>query len=102
MLLVAPDEPAHGVDAEQHRRVERAQHEVVLLLADRRIVVQQVVEVADVRDADAGLLERRFDALRARSLSNGLRRSSVLATGSSIASGGTSDSLGWSADDSWM
>ncbi len=64
-LLVAPDEPAHGVDAEQHRRVERAQHEVVLLLADGGIVVQQVVEVADVRDADAGPLERGLDALRA-------------------------------------
>ena len=65
VLLVAADEAAHRVDAEQHRRVEHAQHEVVLLLADRRIVVQQVVEVADVRDADAARLERRLDAPRA-------------------------------------
>ena len=101
VLLVAADEAAHRVHAEQRRRVERAQHEVDLLLADRRIVVEQVVEVADVRDADRWL-ERRGDALRARSLSNGWRRSSVLATGSSIASGGTSVSDGWSAADSWM
>src|SRR6187455_822458 len=39
---------------------------------------------------------------RARVLSNGCRRSSVLATGSSIASGGTSDSDGCSAAESWM
>ena len=54
VLLVAADEPAHGVDAEQRRRVERAQHEVVFLLAHRRIVVQHVVEVADVGHADSG------------------------------------------------
>ena len=67
-----------------------AQHEVDLLLADRRIVVQQVVEVADVREADAGGLDRRLDTRWRARLSNGWRRSSVLATGSSIASGGTS------------
>ena len=39
--------------------------------------------------------------LFARAWSNGWRRSSVLATGSSIASAGTSDSLGWSAADNW-
>src|SRR6185503_607126 len=38
----------------------------------------------------------------ARALSNGWRRSSVLATGSSIASAGTSDSDGCSAAESWM
>jgi hypothetical protein len=38
----------------------------------------------------------------ARVASNGLRRSSVLATGSSMASGGTSLSDGCSAADSWM
>ena len=54
------------------------------------VVVQQVVEVADVGDPDAGALERGLDPRRARALSNGCRRSSVLATGSSIASGGTS------------
>ena len=38
----------------------------------------------------------------ARSLSKGLRRSSVFATGSSIASAGMSDFVGWSAAESWM
>jgi hypothetical protein len=54
-LLVAADESAHRVDAEQRRRVEDAQQEVVLLLAGRRIVVQQVVEVGEVRQAHAGI-----------------------------------------------
>jgi hypothetical protein len=49
LLLVAADEAADRVDAEQRRRVEHAQHEVVLLLADRRVVVQQVVEIAEIR-----------------------------------------------------
>ena len=101
MLLVAPDEAADGVEAEPLRRVEDPQHEVVLLLPDRRVVVQHVVEIPDVRDADAGRVHRRAHALRARP-SNGARRSSVLATGSSIASGGTSLSVGCSAADSWM
>ena len=91
VLLIAADESADRVDAEQRRGVEHAQHEVVLLRADRRVVVQQVVEVADVRDADARRLRAPPRPACARSLSNGLRRSSVLATGSSIASGGTSD-----------
>ena len=38
----------------------------------------------------------------ALALSNGLRRSSVFATGSSIASGGTSVSVGWRAAEIWM
>ena len=64
-LLVAADEAADGIDAEQRRGVEHAQHEVVLLLAHRRIVVQHVVEVADVRQADAARLQRALDAARA-------------------------------------
>ena len=64
-FLVAADEAADGVDAERRRRVERAQHEVDLLLADRRIVVQQVVEVADVGQADAGRVDRLADPRRA-------------------------------------
>ena len=56
------------------------------------VVVQQVVEVGEVRDARRRSTPpppaRAPRALR----SNGCRRSSVLATGSSIASGGTSDS----------
>jgi hypothetical protein len=65
VLLVAADEAAHRVDAEQGRGVEHAQHEVDLLLAHGRIVMQQVVEVADVGDADAGRRQRRVHALRA-------------------------------------
>ena len=65
VLLVAADEPADGVDAQEHRRVERPQHEVVLLLPDRRIVVQHVVEVADLGNADPVDVERRAHALRA-------------------------------------
>ena len=64
-LLVAADEAADRVDAEQRRRVEDPQHEVVLLLPDGRVVVQQVVEVADIRDADAVRLQGRLDAARA-------------------------------------
>ena len=65
VLLVAPHEPAHRVHPEQHRRVHRALHEVVLLAADARVLVQHVVEVADVRDPDAEGLLRRLHALRA-------------------------------------
>ena len=38
----------------------------MLLAAHRRVVVQQVVEVADVRQADAVRLQRRVDAARTR------------------------------------
>jgi len=48
-------------------------------------------------------LRQPFDRTRAaRVLSNGCRKSSVLATGSSIASAGTSDTDGWSAADNWI
>ena len=50
--LVASHEAAHRVDAEQARRLEHAAHEVVLLPAHGRVLVQHVVEVADVREAD--------------------------------------------------
>ena len=64
VLLVAPDEAADGIDAEQHRGVEHAQHELVLLPAHRRVVVQHVVEIPDVRQADAVRLQRGLDAAR--------------------------------------
>ena len=48
---------------------------------------------ADVRQHQAGGFERVLHAAGPRE-SNGRRRSSVLATGSSIASGGTSVSIG--------
>ena len=60
--LVAADEPADGVHAEQHGGVEHAQHEVVLLRPDRVVVVEQVVEVADVRQLDARGRDGRLDA----------------------------------------
>ena len=41
-------------------------------LRDRRIVVQQVVEVADVGEADAGRLQRRLRPAVARAASNGV------------------------------
>ena len=65
VLRVPADEAADRVDAEQHRRVERPQHEVVLLLPDRRIVVQQVVEVADIRESDLVPLQHPLDPRRA-------------------------------------
>ena len=79
-----------------------AQHEVVLLAADRRVLVEHVVEVGDVGDRDAGVVDGCLDPLGAHARSNGSRRSSVLATGSSIASAGTSASEGCSAADSSM
>ena len=101
MRLIPPHETAHGVDAEQHGRVEHAQHELDLLAANGRIVMQHVVEIPDVRQPDAGA-PSACSTRRARATSNGLRRSSVFATGSSIASGATSVSVGWSAADNWM
>jgi hypothetical protein len=97
---VAPDEPAHRLDAEQHSRIHRPYREFVLPPADRVVGVEHVVEVADVGDGDPAAPHRRQDAVSAAS--NGWRRSSVLATGSSNASAGTSASLGCGAADSWM
>ena len=68
------------------------QHEVMLLLADGRVVVEHVVEVARGPRCRPSTPSSRQRRALARALSKGLRRSSVLATGSSIASGGTSDS----------
>ena len=65
VLVIAADEAADRVDAEQHRRVERPQHELVLLLPDRRVVVQQVVEVADVGEPDLARLQHPLDPRRA-------------------------------------
>ena len=53
-------------------------------------------------DPVANTLDLRQPFDRTRAASNGRRRSSVFATGSSIASGGTSVSVGWSAADNWM
>ena len=77
-------------------------HEVVLLATDRRVLVEHVVEVADVGDRDATVASTAASTRLARTSVNGSRRSSVLATGSSIASAGTSASDGCSAADSSM
>ena len=61
VLRVAADEAADRVDAEQHRGIERAQHELVLLLAHRRVVMQQVVEIADIREPDLVGLQHPLD-----------------------------------------
>ena len=45
---ITPDESADRADAEQDRGIEHPTHELLLLLPQRRIVVQHVVEVADV------------------------------------------------------
>ena len=65
MQGVAADEAADRVDAEQHRGVERPQHELVLLLPHRGVVVQHVVEVADVRKADLVGLQHALHPRRA-------------------------------------
>ena len=64
-LLVAPHEPADRRCFQGDRCVEHAEHEVVLLRADRPIVVEEVVEIAEVGDPDAATLDRGLDALRA-------------------------------------
>ena len=54
LRLVAADEAGDRRDAEQRRGVHDPHHEVVLLAPDRRVLVQHVVEVADVGDRHAG------------------------------------------------
>ena len=97
-----PDEPAHGVDAEQRPPRRTRAHECVLLRAHCRIVVQHVVEVRRCPRGARPSVRTAVSTRRARVASNGCRRSSVFATGSSIASGGTSASVGWSAADNWI
>ena len=102
-LWIAAHEAAHRIGAEQHRGIEHAQHEVVLDLPRGTVGGQHVVEEGEIRQADAASACMAAVHTRgARALSKGLRRSSVLATGSSIASAGTSLTLGCSAADNWM
>ena len=65
VLLVAADEAAHGVRPEEHGGVHDPPHEVVLPPPDHRVLVEHVVEVGEVREADGVRLERRLHALRA-------------------------------------
>ena len=62
--LVAADEARHRRHAEQRCGVHHGEHEVVLLAADRRVLVQHVVEVADVGDRDTGRVDGREHPLR--------------------------------------
>ena len=71
-LLVAAHEAADRVHAEQRRRVDHALHEVVLLLPDGGVVVEHVVEVADVGEADAVLASSAAWTRFARVLVEGL------------------------------
>ena len=64
-LDVAADEAADGLDAQRDGGVHELDHPVVLDLAQLRVADQHVVEVADVGEADAVLLERGLDALHA-------------------------------------
>ena len=65
-LLVAADEAADRLQAQQRGGVHHAHHEVVLLLAQIVVVVEQVVEERDVGDADPRRLHRGEHALGAR------------------------------------
>jgi hypothetical protein len=47
-VMFRSDETTDRVHAEQARRVQDPQHEHMLLMPDDRIVVQHVVEIADV------------------------------------------------------
>ena len=54
VALVAADKAADRAHAQQDRRIEHAQEKLVLLSTDGHVVMEQVVEVADVRQADTG------------------------------------------------
>ncbi len=47
--LIPPDESADRTDTEQDRGIEHPTHELLLLLSQRRILVQQIVEIREVR-----------------------------------------------------
>ena len=51
--VVPADEAAHRADAKRLGGLEHAPEEVVLLLPERDVVMQEVVEVRDVRQRDA-------------------------------------------------
>ena len=63
LRLVAPDEANDRRDAQEHRGVHDPHHEVVLLAADRGVLVQHVVEVGDVGDRHARRVDSGLDAL---------------------------------------
>src|SRR5262249_8708724 len=59
--LVPPNEPADGVYAQQRGSIEDPQHEFMFLLPDRRIMMEHVVEIAEVRYSDLLTVERILD-----------------------------------------
>jgi hypothetical protein len=82
--LVAADETTHGGQAEQGRGIEHFAHEHELLLANRPVVVQQVVEIDQIADADLGFPDCRFYAVAARGVE---RRTQVQGVGNRIQHG---------------
>ena len=64
MRAVAPDEPADRIDAKEHGGIEDTFHERVLFRAQRRIGVQHVVEVADLRHGQPVASSACIDAPR--------------------------------------
>ncbi len=62
--LVAADEARDCRGAEQRSGIHGGEHEVVLLAADRWVLVQHVVEVRDVGDGDTRRVDGGEDPLR--------------------------------------
>jgi hypothetical protein len=99
VLLIAADESAHRVDAEQNGGVEQLQQKLLFRPASARDRgAERLSKYANVRNADARRFDGAFHAA-SRVPVEWLDGSSVFATGSSIASAGTSASLGWNALD---
>src|SRR5262249_3525887 len=59
--LVPSTEPADRVYAQQRGSIEDPQHEFMFLFPDRRIMMEHVVEIAEVRYADLLNVERIQD-----------------------------------------
>ena len=64
VVLVAADEAADGVRPEEHGGVHDPPHELVLPPPDPRVLVEHVVEVGEVGEADGVGLQGRLHPLR--------------------------------------
>src|SRR5262249_44040457 len=60
--LVPSNEAADRIYAQQRRSVEDPQHEVMFLLPDRRVMMEHIVEIAEIRYPDFLALERTEDS----------------------------------------
>ncbi len=89
-LRIAADEAAHRVRAEQHRGIEHAQHEVMIACDVRPDRRRACCRSSRRRRGPTLFATWRARTRAARCLSNGAQRSRVFATGSSMASAGTS------------